>query len=312
MTGPVIAGLVTAAVALAAVLVLAVRTGSARKSVLERNAHRFARSVDLMLPADLAEWVGSRIRTRLLAELAVLAPCLAGLTFWFGYTIGRSFDSLASPWGSLAVLYCALSVILGASALAAHEYEWRRAVRAGTVAAQSRYTPRGTGFTPPALNWLVRGAVALGLVYAIAAAAADSAASRGWRWAMIALAAAIPVILVMSEAAQRRIVRAPRIGSSESELLFDDAFRARTVLSVATVPIALSLLGPPFIAVAASQGPPSNLLLVELPIGCQFIWIMLMTARQQRWTQRFFRRYWIRTERVIGQSACAGQSLTKR
>jgi hypothetical protein len=97
MTGPVIAGLVTAAVAVAAVLVLAVRTGSARKSVLERNAHRFARSVDLMLPADLAEWVGSRIRTRLLAELAVLGPCLAGLTFWFGYYIGAALISQLRP-----------------------------------------------------------------------------------------------------------------------------------------------------------------------------------------------------------------------
>ena len=298
MTGPVIAGLVTAGVVLALLIGLTVHTVSATNSAMERYAHRFARSVDLALPRDLALWVGSRARVRGLAELVVLGSCSVGLAYWLAYSFGRSWDSVASPWPALALFYWALSVILGASAFAGHEYEWRRTGPGGTAATQSQPTPRGAGFTPPAMTWLVRGPVALGFGSALVVVATDSAGSRGWRWAMIVLAAAMPVILVISEAAQRRVVCAPRLGSTDREFLFDDAFRARTVQTIAIVPIATSFFGAAFIAVA--HQPADSLLTGLIPIGSPFL-LLLMTSARARWMQRYFRRYWIRTERAFGQ-----------
>lgn len=197
---------------------------------------RLARQADARVPEDQVPALEARVTRRARGVGAgILVSGLAVLVIALGWPGARG-------GGYLLV---SLMVTFGTAGLAVVEI-----LRPGDITARPRWArptaPRLSDYLPPQVRvfgWIFTG---VGLVVLLLALALGRTrwfdADAVWRGPVPVLLVALPVLVILSELAVRRVLDAPQPARDEVELYWQDAVRANTLSSLTVPPALVGLL----------------------------------------------------------------------
>lgn len=224
-------GLVILAVGGLAVLLPLSRT---YRSALGR---RLTTKAGATVPPGQAAALESRLTRRAIAMGAAIL--LAGLGILLLRAVWPAGEEQVSGFAILSVLF-----VFGAAGLVLADLRWPGTTSEGTRTARAT-SPTVQDYLPPRLLVAGRVFVGVGLLALVVTLALSVSqwfdAAAIWRSPVPLLAGAIPVLLLLSSLATRRILDTPEPARDEAELYWQDAVRAQTLssLSVTTPFVAL-------------------------------------------------------------------------
>jgi hypothetical protein len=206
-----------------------------------RGATAFARQWRLPLTPEVAVLIAGRLRVRIVTSIAAIGVLGAVMIGSISYAIeangaGGGLVLTQAGGGQLVGVWLLVSVaqVIGRTADAATASR-----RAGSRVARLE-PPSLDDFIPPRLIWAIRTTWLLpALAMAWWLGVPSGVSSRFWPHhftpVVVAIAVAAPVVGLLVELWQRRIIRGPQRASSGLELAYDDAFRAATVHQLAMI-----------------------------------------------------------------------------
>jgi hypothetical protein len=269
------------AVALTATVALLALKWPVSAATRDQMADRFARKVDLALPAELMPLIGQRLvrRTRFrTVQLGVaIGACILYLT-WIG---GLSVDGPDFALRFLGLI--AIFELSTAIALLAAQIRDRARQGADRPRAAHLPRPRVSDFVTPLELWWSRGSAAAATLVAAFLLAREPDTGR------LGLAAGCIGFWILVEVSTRALVAARPAASDVQSLAFDDALRAeavRRILQAGTIlPIVLAIAGP-------NLGLPSSVSYALLGVYAAHlipaIWIESSAQAKRHFRQRLW------------------------
>lgn len=206
------------------------------RSYRSHLTHRLAQQAGAQVPADQVPALEARVTRRARGMGAgIVVAGLAVLVVALGWPDAR---------GS-GYLLVSLMVTFGAAGLAAVEILRPGGVTAGPRWARST-APTLSDYVPPLVRVLGRVLTGVGMVVLLLALALGRTrwfdADTVWRSPVPVLVVALPVLVLLSELAVRRVLDAPQPARDEAELYWQDAVRANTLSSLTVPPALVGLL----------------------------------------------------------------------
>jgi hypothetical protein len=212
------------AVALTATVALLAAKWPVSAATRDRMADKFARRVDLALPAELTPLIGQRLvrRARFLTVEAGVAigACIVYVT-WIG---GFSVDGRDFALGYLGLV--AIFQLSTAIALLATQITDRARQEADRPRTAHLPRPRVDDFVTPLELWWSRGSAAVATLVAAFLLAREPDTGR------LALVAGFIGFWILVEVSTRALVAARPAASDAQSLAFDDALRAEAVRKI--------------------------------------------------------------------------------
>lgn len=279
-----------------------------RPKVHARAVERLARQLNLAVPPGYADRLIVRMRRRGTVLILIVGPVAALWMGWITYAVTLAPGREDRPQTvSPAVFSLPFLAIIALALAAGHVYDSMRSSKEAGPRVARIVEPALADAVPPILIWLARAVAVLPLLAALVwlfapVSIQHTAIAAVPQPVLYALAVVLcPVVVLVTEICQKRILAGRQNATTPQELAFDDALRVQAVLALLNVPIAVcasaALLIASPLGLAVGWSGSSAVLCATMIVAMPLFFLPLAT--RSRWASRYYLRRFAAFSRSI-------------